>query len=96
VDRDAVVILMWLDNGTYYEKDEEGTRRLPRKDEEKVYHVEGKLAVGLMKNCREELDEINENRKMLVGPVPRDLRTKCCDKQGHFTNFEEMGYRSYW
>ncbi len=97
VDRDAVVILMGLDNGPYYEEDEEGTRRLPRKDEKKVYHVEGKLAVaaprqavGLMKNCREVLDEIN--RKMLVGPGPRYLRTKYCNKQRHVTNFEEMGY----
>jgi hypothetical protein len=40
---EAMVVLMGLDNGAYYEEDEEGTRRLPRKDEENVYHVEGKL-----------------------------------------------------
>jgi hypothetical protein len=34
VDKSAVVVLMGLDNGAYYEEDEEGTRRLPRKDEE--------------------------------------------------------------
>jgi len=100
VERDDVVVLMGLDNGTYYEEDEEGTRRLPRKDEEHVYHVEGKLVVaaprqvvGLMKNCREVLDEVPDNRKVLMGPGPRYLRCKCCDKQGHVTNFEERGYR---
>ncbi len=62
---DDVVVLMGLDNGTYYEEDEEGMRRLPHKDEENVYHVEGKLVVaaprqvvGLMKNCREVLEEV--------------------------------------
>jgi hypothetical protein len=87
VDKSAVVVLMGLDNGAYYEEDEEGTRRLPRKEEENKYHVEGKLVmasprqvVGLVMNCREELDEVAENRKVLVGPGPRYLRTKCCNK----------------
>jgi hypothetical protein len=100
VERDDVVVLMGLDNGTYYEEDEEGTRRLLRKDEENVYHVEGKLVVAaptqvvvLMKNCREVLEEVPDNRKVLMGPGPRYLRCKCCDQQGHVTNFEDRGYR---
>jgi hypothetical protein len=100
VDKSAVVILMGLDNGAYYEEDEEGTRRLPRKDDENKYHVEGKLVlaaprqvVGLVRNCREVLDVLEENRKVLVGPGPRYLRCKCCDKVGHCTNFEDSGYR---
>jgi hypothetical protein len=49
--------------------------------------------VGLMKNCRDVLDEVPDNRKVLMAPGPRYLRCKCCDKQGHVTNFEDRGYR---
>jgi hypothetical protein len=100
VEKDDVIVLMGLDNGTYYEEDEEGTRRLPRKDDKNTYHVEGKLVVaaprqvaGLLKNCREVLDEVPDNRKVLMGPGPRYLRCRCCDAVGHLTNFDDMGYR---
>jgi hypothetical protein len=73
---------------------------LPGKDEENVYQVEGKLVVavprqvvGLMKNCREVLEEVPDNRKVLMGPGLRYLRNKCCDKQGHMSNFDDRGYR---
>ncbi len=84
----------------YYKEDEEGTRRLPRKDEEGTYHIEGKLVmaaprqvVGLVKNCREVLEEVPDNMKVLVGPGPRYLQARCCDKPGRCTNFGEAGYR---
>ncbi len=100
VDKAAVVVLMGVDNMAYYEEDEEGTRRLPRKDEDNTYHIEGKLVmaaprqvVGLVKNCRGVLEEVPENRKVLFGPGPRYLRAKCCDVPGHCTNFGDSGYR---
>jgi len=78
VEEEAVVVLKGVDNMAYYEEDEEGTRRLPRKDEEGTYHIEGKLVmaaprqvVGLVKNCREVLEEVPDNRKVLMGPGPR-------------------------
>jgi hypothetical protein len=49
--------------------------------------------VGLVKNCREVLEEVPDNRKLLVGPGPRYLRARCCGKPGHCTNFGEAGYR---
>ncbi len=55
VVHDDVIVLMGLENGTYYEEDEEAA-----KDDKNTYHVEGKLVVaaprqvvGLLKNCRE-------------------------------------------
>jgi hypothetical protein len=42
VKREEVIILFGLDNGTFYEEDEEdGTRRVPRRDEKGLYHVVG-------------------------------------------------------
>ncbi len=100
VDKAAVVVLMGVDNMAYYEEDEEGTRRLPRKDDDNTYHIEGKLVmaaprqvVGLVKNCRGVLEEVPENRKVLFGRGPRYLRAKCCDVPGHCTNFGDPGYR---
>jgi hypothetical protein len=100
VDKAAVVVLMGVDNMAYYKEDEEGTRRLPRKDDDGTYHIEGKLVmaaprqvVGLVKNCRGVPEEVPENRKVLFGPGPRYLRAKCCDVPGHCTNFGDPGYR---
>jgi hypothetical protein len=101
VSKEEVIVLFGLDNGTFYEEDEEdGTRRLPRRDEKGQYHVVGKLVVaaprqvvGQLKGCREVTDLVSENRKVLFGPGPRYLRTKCCGGQGHCTNFCDAGYR---
>ncbi len=93
-----VIVLFGLDNGNFYEED--GTRRLPRRDEKGQYHVVGKMVVAAprqvvsqLKSCREVTDLVGENRKVLVGPGPRYLRTKCCGEQGHCTNFCDGGYR---
>ncbi len=66
----------------------------------KYHNVEGKLVVaaprqmvGMVRNCREVLEEVADNRKVLVGPGPRYLRARCCDKVGHCSNFDVCGYR---
>jgi hypothetical protein len=84
VSKEEVIVLFGLDNGTFSKEDEEdGTRRLPRRDEKGQYHVVGKMVVaaprqvvGQLKSYREVTDLVNENRKVLVGPGPRYLRTK--------------------
>ncbi len=43
----CTLTLFGLDNGTFYEEDEEdGTRRLPSRDEKGQYHVIGKMVVA--------------------------------------------------
>jgi hypothetical protein len=95
-----VVVLYGMDNGVYYEEDEDGDRSLPKADEKGKYHVIGKVelatqkqARGLVSNCEPILERIKENRKMLVTPGVRFYREPCCEKVAHCVNMGEGGYR---
>ncbi len=57
-EKGSVVIFFGLDNGLFYEADEDGERSLPGKDKEGKYHIVGKVEVAsgkqakmLMENC---------------------------------------------
>jgi hypothetical protein len=58
VGKEAIVVFLGLDNGIFYEANEDGERSLPSKDKEGKYHVVGKLEVvggrqagNFMDNC---------------------------------------------
>ena len=62
-----------MDNGVFYEEDEDGDRSLPKADEKGKYHVAGKLelatqkqAKGLFCNCLVILDRLKGCRKLLM------------------------------
>ncbi len=42
VRKQAVLIMMGMDNGLFYEESEDGSRSLPKRDKEGVWHVEGR------------------------------------------------------
>ncbi len=46
VGKDAIFVFLGLDNGIFYEADEDEERSLPSKDKEGKYHVVGKLKGG--------------------------------------------------
>jgi hypothetical protein len=73
---------------------------LPKQDEEKKFHVEGRVEVGtrkqakeLLGHCLPILDRYEKNRKVLLSPSVRLYRRKCCDSEEHCTNFCASGYR---
>jgi hypothetical protein len=45
VGKEAIVVFLGLDNGIFYEANEDGEQSLPSKDKEGKYHVVGKLEV---------------------------------------------------
>jgi len=64
-------------------------------------HVEGRLEVaspkqakGLLQNCKPILDLLRGNRKVIMSPLTRYFRAKCCDDEQHCTNIGQAGYRS--
>ncbi len=96
----ATLIMMGLDNGLYYGEQEDGGRALPKQDEEKKFHVEGRVEVGtrkqakgLLGHCLPILDRYEKNRKVLLSPSVRWYRRKCCDSEEHCTNFCASGDR---
>jgi hypothetical protein len=64
-----------MDNGVFYEEDDDGDRSLPKADEKGKYHIAGKLelatqkqAKGLFCNCLVILDRVKGCRKLLTAP----------------------------
>jgi hypothetical protein len=97
---ERIIILYGMDNGVFYEEDEDGDRSLPKADEKGKYHVAGKLelatqkqAKGLFCNCLVILDRLKGCRKLLMAAGVRYFREACCMKEGHCTNMGEDGYR---
>jgi len=97
----AVVVMMGLDNGVFYQEDEEeGRMTLPTTDDEGNYHVRGSLEVagtkkikGLMYECKDIFDLFRENKKVIITPMPRWFRTPCCEDTAHCTNMKMPNYR---
>jgi len=78
-----------MDNGVYYEEDEDGDRALPKADDKGKYHLNGKVelatqkqARSLVNNCELILEKVKENRKLLVTPGVRFYREPCCENAG--------------
>jgi hypothetical protein len=97
---DRIVILYGMDNGVFYEEDEDGDRSLPKPDDKGKYHVVGKVEVatqkqakGLFCNCLMILDRVKGCRKLLMAPGVRYFRKACCGKGGHCINLGESRYR---
>jgi hypothetical protein len=98
VRKQAVLIMMGMDNGIFYEENEDGGRVLPKRDEEGVFHLEGRLEVGtakqakgLLRNCLPIVEKYAGNKKVFLGPTVRFYRRRCCEKQEHCTNMVTAG-----
>ncbi len=92
--------MMGMDNGIFYEENEDGGRALPKRGEDGGFHVEGRLEVGtakqakgLLRNCMPIVERYAGNKKVFLSPTVRFYRRRCCDKQEHCTNMDTAGYR---
>jgi hypothetical protein len=100
VGKDAVVIILGMDNGTFYEENEEGDRSFPKPDEDGHYHVVGRVELasprqvkGLLRNSGPILEKLRGNKKVILSPTVRYFRETCCDAREHCTNVKQPGYR---
>jgi hypothetical protein len=89
-----------MDNGLFYEESEDGSRSLPKRDKEGVWHVKGRLEVGtakqakgLLRNCMPIVEKYAGLKKVFLSPTVRFYRTRCCMKEEHCTNMDTAGYR---
>jgi hypothetical protein len=59
----------------------------------KVEVATEKQGRGLVHNCEPILEQLQENKIVLVTPGVRFFREPCCATTGHCTNLEDGGYR---
>jgi hypothetical protein len=101
VGKDAVVIILGMDNGMYYEENEEGDRSFPKPDKEGYYHVVGRVEIAsprqvmglLQRNCGPIFEKLRGNKKVILSLTVRYYRETCCENREHCINVGQPGYR---
>jgi hypothetical protein len=95
----ASVILQLLDNSVYMVRGPGGETRLPGKDRQGRYHVDGSLVVADKATVRDLLSMIGpviralgNARKVFLTPLARYWVGPCCGDPAHITNYHTVGY----
>jgi hypothetical protein len=95
-----VIVLELLDNSVFFGKQEDGSRILPRKGEDDVYHIEGEIQVCSREVQSEQFQMLKpffdtaEGRKIIwMAPTLRYVTGSCCDLEQHITNKNDQYLR---
>jgi hypothetical protein len=82
----GIIILELLDNSVFYCKQEDGSRVIPKKGADDIYHIEGELLVcsrdvqAEQFNLLRPIFEAAESRRVVwTVPTPRYIMGSCCD-----------------
>ncbi len=96
---EAAVVLQLFDNSVYMVGGQGGVKRLPGKDRNGKYHVDGKLTVAdkpvvkeLASTLALLLKGLGGSKKLVLTPLARNWVTPCCSESGHLTNYRSPGY----
>jgi hypothetical protein len=94
------VVLLPLDNHTFYSVDEDGISSFPSKLDGKKHHISGRMEVAsvatsksTMRNCGPIMNLIESNRKVLLSPIVKYYNVSCCSNEDHCSNVGAAGYR---
>jgi hypothetical protein len=97
----VVVVLITLDGSTFFAKKEDGSRVLPRKGDDGIYHVEGDLVVASPDTQSEHLDlmkpvfdAIGRKPGLIISPMPRYIIDGCCQNKEHVANRTSRNFRN--
>jgi hypothetical protein len=95
-----LVILQVLENSCFYVKQEDGSRQLPKKGPDEVFHIEGEVQVCTRETQLEHfytlrplLDAVGKKKTLLMAPLPRYITSGCCTDRGHTTNRQDPYYK---
>jgi hypothetical protein len=95
-----VVVMELLDNSVFFGKQDDGSRILPRKGTDDIYHIEGEIQVCSREvqseqfNMLKPLFDAAEGRKVIwMAPTPRFVTGSCCDSEQHITNRSDQYLR---
>jgi hypothetical protein len=94
-----VVILDLLSNMAFMGSDLEGLPTPAVRAGDGRYHIMGALTTApptalkkALEICNPLAQAVKENKVVLVCPIPRYVKTKCCDDTSHITNFAVGDY----
>jgi hypothetical protein len=95
----AVVVLQLFDNSVYMVGGEGGVKRLPVRDRNGRYHVDGILTVADKPTVKELtnllaplLKALGASKKLVLTPMARYWVSPCCDDTSHLTNYRNPGF----
>jgi hypothetical protein len=95
-----LVLLQILDNSTFYAKSEDGSRQLPRRGEDDIFHMVGDVQVCGREtqfvhfhNIRPILDAVGKKKTLLMAPMPRYIVAGCCNNPTHTVNRADLYFK---
>jgi hypothetical protein len=95
----AVAVLQLFDNSVYMVGGEGGVKRLPVRDRNGRYHVDGILTVADKPTVKELtnllaplLKALGTTKKLVLTPMARYWVSPCCDDTSHLTNYRNPGF----
>jgi hypothetical protein len=98
-DLRQIVIFQLYDNNSFFSVLDDGSKSLPAREKDGIYHVPGRLEVAdhaIVKNLVNVsvplLRAARNCEKIILSPMPRYLK-KCCSNKQHLTNRKEPGYK---
>ena len=98
---DCIVIIQLFDNSFYLAKTEEGGLIPPVKESApgSKYHVHGELVFApkelqysIFNTVKPILEAVSSHQKIMISPLPRYLKDRCCEDVEHVSNLEEEDY----
>lgn len=97
-DSDVVFLDVWS-NSTYLGSDKDGFPVKPVRGPDGRYHIVGSLQVAhrgvfqrILQDCTPLMDAAEPASVVLVVPFPRYMIAKCCNDDGHISNFGDADY----
>jgi len=102
-DRNAVVIMLMLDNAAYYARTEEGALIPARRNSEGSYHLDDELVVApkemfssTLKICEPIFKAAEKAASaILLSPMPRYWSKSCCEDVEHAPNRNDEDFEQY-
>ena len=95
----CVVVFQLLDSACHFTRTEEGGLLPARRGEDGRYHVLGEsvfapkeLQYGVFNQAKPLLQMAGDIMKILICPLPRYLKDRCCGNKRHVSNLEEDNY----
>ncbi len=95
-----IVILDLLSNVAFMGSDSEGIPTPAVRAGDGRYHIVGALTTApptalkkTLELCNPLAEAVMETKVVLVCPIPRYIKTKCCDDPSHITNFASGDYK---
>jgi hypothetical protein len=95
----AAVVLYLMDNSVFFVRQEDGSRHLPIRARDGVFHATGELRVCTgdvqeeqFRTLRPIFEIIGKRKCLWVAPIPRYVTRGCCEDRTHVTNRTDVYY----